>query len=78
MKRRFVIDRGVLRWAGFFYCAENLTFFSITENWYFLAGNLAHKMAESAILTGDVSRLFPLPERRKGNGTNKFKPTIDS
>ena len=54
MKRRFVIDRGVLRWAGFFYCAENLTFFSITENWYFLAGNLAHKMAESAILTGDV------------------------
>jgi hypothetical protein len=50
-----VIDRGFCATPGFFLQLQNLDgFLGITENWYFLAGNLAHKVAESAILTGDV------------------------
>jgi hypothetical protein len=49
MKRRWWLTRVSALRRG---CPDG--FLSITENWYFLAGNLAHKSAESAILTGDV------------------------
>ncbi len=38
-------------------------FFSITESECLIGDYLAHKSAESAILTGDVFPAIPLPER---------------
>jgi len=51
----FVLDRGGCAAPGFFLQFQNPDgFFSITESGYFEVGNLAHKVAESAILAGDV------------------------
>jgi hypothetical protein len=63
MYRRSYLTGGLRRAWVFLKVSNPDGFFSITESGCLSVGNLAHKSAESAVLTGDVFPVFPLPDR---------------